>query len=98
MRAMSAVGFRSDPALTPIEVSERAAAAFPAVGDPLRSLAVVATAASYAPADEVVELADADRHGHGHDGPHGWCALVEGTVEDSLSLPERLKRYFTVWH
>ena len=45
--------------------------------DPLRSLAVVATAASYAPTDEVVELADADRQGHGHDGPHGWCALVE---------------------
>ena len=59
---------------------------------------VVATTASYAPADEVVELADADRHGHGHEGPHGWCALVEDTVEDSLSLPERLKRYFTVWH
>ncbi len=74
MRALSAIGFRSDPALTPIEVSERAAAAFPAVGDPLRSLAVVATAASYAPTDDVVALADADRHGHGHDGPHGWCA------------------------
>ncbi len=43
-------------------------------------------------------LAAADRHGHGHDGPHGWCALVEGTVEDSLSLPARFKRYFTIWH
>jgi transglutaminase-like putative cysteine protease len=98
LRALAAIGFRSDPALTPIEVSGRAAAAFPAVGDPLQSLAVVATAASYAPTDDVVELADADRHGHGYDGPHGWCALVEGTVEDSLSLPERIKRYFTVWH
>ena len=98
MRAMAAVGFRGDPALTPLEVSERAAVAFPAVSGPLHSLAVVATAASYAPADDVVGLADADRQAHGHDGPHGWCALVEGTVEDSLSLPERVKRYFTVWH
>jgi hypothetical protein len=98
LRALAAIGFRSDPALTPIEVSDRAAAAFPAVGAPLHSLAVVATAASYAPTDEVIELADADRHAHGYDGPHGWCALVEETVEDSLSLPERIKRYFTVWH
>jgi transglutaminase-like putative cysteine protease len=98
LRALSATGFRGDPALTPIEVSEQAAAAFPAVGVPLRSLAVVATAASYAPNSEVVELADADRQGHGYDGPHGWCALVEGTVEDSLSLSARVKRYFTVWH
>jgi transglutaminase-like putative cysteine protease len=98
IRAMSAIGFRGDPALTPIEVSERAAVAFPAIGPPLHSLAVVATAASYAPDDEIVQLADADRHGHGHDGPHGWCALVEETVEESLSLPARVKRYFTVWH
>jgi transglutaminase-like putative cysteine protease len=98
MRAMAAIGFRGDPALTPLEVSDQAAAVFPAVASPLRSLAVVATAASYAPPDEVVELADADRQAHGHDGPHGWCALVENSVEDSLSLTERLKRYFTVWH
>jgi hypothetical protein len=98
MRALAAIGFRSDPTLTPIEVSERAAVTFPAVASPLRQLADVATAASYAPPPEVVELADADRHAHGHDGPHGWCALVEETVENSLSLPERLRRYFTVWH
>jgi hypothetical protein len=98
MRALSAIGFRSEPALTPIEVSEHAAASFPSVGDPLRSLAVVATAASYAPTEEVVRLAETDRHAHGHDGPHGWCALVEESVENSLSLPQRLKRYFTVWH
>jgi Domain of unknown function (DUF4129) len=98
LRALSAIGIRSDPALTPIEVSERAADSFPAVAVPLRSLADVATAAAYAPADQVRALADADRHGHGHEGPHGWCALVEDTVEDSLSLRERLKRYFTVWH
>ena len=98
MRALAAVGFRSDPALTPIEVSERAAAAFPAVGDPLRSLAVVATAASYAPADEVVELADADRHAHGTTDRTAGALSSRTTVEDSLSLPERLKRYFTVWH
>jgi transglutaminase-like putative cysteine protease len=98
MRALAAIGFRSDPTLTPIEVSERAAVTFPAVASPLRLLADVATAASYAPPPEVVELADADRHAHGNDGPHGWCALVEETVENSLSLPERLRRYFTVWH
>jgi hypothetical protein len=98
LRALAAIGIRSDPALTPIEVSERAAEAFPAVAVPLRSLAGVATAASYAPADQVTALANADRHGYGHEGPHGWCALVEDTVEDSLSLRERLKRYFTIWH
>ena len=66
MRAMTAVGFRADPALTPLEVSERAAAAFPAVGDPLHSLAIVATAASYAPQSDVVDLAAGDRQAHGH--------------------------------
>lgn len=98
MRAMSAIGFRGDPAQTPLEVSATAAAAFPAVADPLRDLAEVATAASFAPQQHVVELADADLHARGHDGPHGWCALIENTIEESLSLPERLKRYFTVWH
>lgn len=98
MRAMAATGFRSDPAQTPIEVAHVAAAAFPPVEVPLGELAVVATSASFAPAVEVEALADADRQGHGDDGPHGWCAQIESSVEDSLSVPLRIRRYFTVWH
>ena len=98
LRAMAAVGFRADPALTPIEVSERAAAAFPCCRRPpplprrRRHGGVVRTAVGRR------RPRRCRPSGHGHDGPHGWCALVEGTVEDSLSVPERIRRYFTVWH
>lgn len=90
LTSMSAIGFRTDPAFTPREVSRQAAMAFPAVADPMADLAEMATAASYASVDEVEHL-------WYEDDPHDWCELVEDTVESSLRLPERVRRYFTVW-
>ena len=98
LRALAALGFRGDPAQTPLELSDRAASAFPVVADPLRRLAIVATAASFAPQTDVVEIAEADRHATDHNGPHDWCATIEDVVEDSLGLRDRIRRYFTVWH
>ena len=92
MRALSALGFRGDPAQTPIEVSDRATAAFPVVARPLHDLAVAATAASFAPHGEVADIAGTNRN-----GPHDWCTTIEDTVEDSLGLRSRVRRYFTVW-
>jgi hypothetical protein len=95
MVALAALGVRADPALTPLEVSDQAAVALPAVAMPLHRLAEVATTASYAPAATVAALAASDRAGP--DTPHEWCAHIESAVEARLTLPDRLKRYFTVW-
>jgi hypothetical protein len=93
LRALGAMGFRGDPTQTPIEVSDRAATVYPGVAGPLHELAVVATAASFAPQDDVAEMAAADRN-----GPHDWCETIESIAEESLGLRSRLRRYFTVWH
>ena len=98
LRALAAMGFRGDPAQTPIEVSDRAAAAFPVVAGPLHELAVVATAASFAPAADVATIAESDWRAADHNGPHDWCETIESIAEESLGLRDRIKRYFTVWH
>ena len=98
LRALGGMGFRGDPAQTPLEVSDQAATAFPMVADPLHRLAVVATAASFARQSDVVQIAEADRHATDHNGPHDWCATIEDIAEESLGIRDRLKRYFTVWH
>lgn len=101
LAALAAIGFRPNPALTPLEVSADAAETFPSVAEPLQRLAGAATSASYAPPDAVAAIAAADRadhHAGRHDTPHDWCTYVEAAVEASLTTGERIKRYFTVWH
>jgi transglutaminase-like putative cysteine protease len=98
LAALGAIGFRAGPALTPTEISEAAAAAFPSVAAPMSRLADVATSASYAPSADVAALAADDRRTGGGDTPHDWCEYVEAAVESSLTLRERVRRYFTVWH
>ena len=95
LQALAFAGFRPDPALTPLEQSVRVARTFPALAAPLHDLAEVATAATYASSGEVSRLADESMHSD--DGPYEWCALDRGLREQTLSIPERLRRYFTVW-
>lgn len=98
LRALGAMGFRGDPTQTPIEVSDRAALVIPVVAAPLHRLAEVATAASYAPRDDVAEIAAAGWQAADHDGPREWCETIENVAEESLGLRDRIRRYFTVWH
>ncbi len=95
LQALAFTGFRPDPALTPLEQSVRGARSFPALAAPLHDLAEVATAATYASSGEVSHLADESVHSD--NGPYEWCAFIEDSVEQTLSIPERLRRYFTVW-
>ena len=98
LRALGAMGFRGDPTQTPIEVSDRAATAFPGVAAPLHELAVVATAASFAPRDDVAQIAATGWSATDHNGPHDWCQTIESVAEESLGWRARIRRYFTVWH
>jgi transglutaminase-like putative cysteine protease len=98
LRALGAMGFRGDPTQTPIEVSDRAASVFPGVAAPLHELAIVATAASFAPPDDVARIAASGWKAADHNGPHDWCETIESVAEDSLGLRARLRRYFTIWH
>ena len=54
--AVEATGLRVDPALTPLEQARAVAPRLPVAARPLKSLAAVATAATFAPPDEVAEL------------------------------------------
>jgi transglutaminase-like putative cysteine protease len=98
LRALGAMGFRGDPTQTPLEVSDRAATVFPGVAGPLHELAVVATAASFAPRDDVAQIAASGWNATDHNGPHDWCETIETVAEESLGLRNRVRRYFTVWH
>lgn len=95
--ALGAIGFTAPASLTPTEVSAAAAIEFPELADPLARLASAATVASYGQREAAAEIAAADRRSDGN-GPHDWTDIVEVAVENSLTLGERIRRYFTVWH
>ena len=67
----------------------------PVAARPLKSLAEVATAATYATDEEVAQLATAEIAGE--PGPRRWCRQVERIAADSMTTGGRIRRYFTVW-
>jgi hypothetical protein len=93
--AVAATGCRIDPTMTPIEQARAVSPRLPVAARPLKSLAEVATAATYATADEIAHLADPQIAGQ--PGPRRWCRQVERIAEDSMTTGGRLRRYFTVW-
>ena len=93
--AVEATGCRIDPTLTPIEQARAVSPRLPVAARPLKSLAEVATAATYATDEEVAHLADPQIAGE--PGPRRWCRQVERIAEDSMTASGRLRRYFTVW-
>jgi transglutaminase-like putative cysteine protease len=95
LEAVAATGYRADPSLTPLEQARAAAPRLPVAARPLRSLASVATAATYAPADEVESLIGPEHEGE--PGPHRWCRQVERVAADSMTTSGRVHRYFTIW-
>jgi transglutaminase-like putative cysteine protease len=93
--AVEATGCRIDPTMTPLEQARAISPRLPVAARPLKSLAEVATAATYATDEEVAHLADP--HIAGEPGPRRWCRQVERIAEDSMTASGRLRRYFTVW-
>src|SRR4051812_37287877 len=93
--AVEATGCRIDSSLTPLEQARAVSPRLPVAARPLRSLAEVATAATYGTAEEVKRLADAQVAGE--PGPRRWCRQVERIATDSMTTGGRLRRYFTIW-
>jgi transglutaminase-like putative cysteine protease len=93
--AVVATGFHADPSLTPLEQARAAAPRLPVAARPLRSLAVVATAAAYAPTDQLESVIGPEHDGD--PGPHRWCRQVERVAADYMTAGGRFRRYFTVW-
>ena len=93
--AVEATGCRVDPTLTPLEQARAVSPRLPVAARPLKSLAEATTAATYASADDVAHLADAEEAGE--PGPRRWCRQVEKIAVDSMTTGGRLRRYFTIW-
>ena len=93
--AVEATGCTIDPSLTPLEQARSISPRLPVAARPLKSLAEVATAATYATPDEIAHLADPQIAGE--PGPRRWCRQVERIAEDSMTTAGRVRRYFTVW-
>ncbi len=93
--AIEATGYRVDPSLTPVEQARAIAPRLPVVARPLMSLATATTTATYGPEEESAEVV-ADRPA-GDAGPRRWCRQVEKVAADEMTLPGRIRRYFTVW-
>ncbi len=95
LEAVAATGFHADPSLTPLEQARAAAPRLPVAARPLRSLAVVATAATYAPPEELESVIGTEHEGE--PGPNRWCRQVERVAADYMTAGGRFRRYFTVW-
>jgi transglutaminase-like putative cysteine protease len=91
----STTGHRLDPALTPLEQARAASPQLPVAAQPLRALAEVATAATYAPPGELAE-AGIEAHDPSQ-GPLQWCHEIERVANDALSPAGRVRHYFTDW-
>ena len=95
MGAVVATGYRLDESLTPLEQARAVSPRLPVAARPLKSLAEIATTATYATSDEIAGLADLTRPGE--PGPRAWCRQIERVAEESMTTTGRLRRYFTVW-
>ena len=93
--AVEATGCRIDPSLTPLEQVASIAPRLPMAARPLRSLAEITTAATYATDDDVAALAE--RQLSDDREPRRWCRQVELIAADSMTTGGRLRRYFTIW-
>ena len=62
---------------------------------PLKSLAALATEATFAPDQQVQEISLHTEPGE--PGPRRWARQVERIAADSMTASGRLRRYFTIW-
>jgi len=95
--ALEDVGVAQTPSHTPLETATTTAELFPIAARPIRSLAEVVTEAAYRPLGT---------SGYDIIGSYGsstirdcgnWCRQIERAVRDTITLPERIRRYFTQW-
>lgn len=82
---------------TPTEVARRTARHMPVIARPMASLADAVTAATYrangSAGYDVVGVYGASPAGD----CRNWAKQIDRTVAESLSWPDRLRRYFTTW-
>jgi transglutaminase-like putative cysteine protease len=95
--ALEDVGVPQAESDTPLETAAATAQDFPIAARPIRSLAEVVTEAAYRPLGT---------DGYDVVGSYGsstirdcrnWCRQVERAVRDTITVPERIRRYFTQW-
>jgi transglutaminase-like putative cysteine protease len=95
--ALEDVGVPQAPSDTPLETATATAQEFPIAARPIRSLAEVVTEAAYRPLgtdgyDVVGSYGSSTIRDCGN-----WCGQIERAVRDSITIPERIRRYFTRW-
>lgn len=95
--ALEDAGVEDVPSRTPLETAAATASQFPIAARPIRSLAEVVTEAAYRPSGT---------DGYEVVGSYGsstirdcgnWCRQIERAVQDTITIPERIRRYFTNW-
>ena len=95
--AVAAVGVPLRPSDTPTEVAASTARHFPLVTRPMSSLAEIVTAATYASEGTT---------GFNIVGNYGastirdcrnWTKQIERAVNETLTWPQRVRRYYTAW-
>jgi hypothetical protein len=82
---------------TPVEVARRTAHHMPVIARPMTSLADAVTDATYG-ADGAAGYDVVGAYGASPAGDcRNWAKQIDRTVTESLSWPERARRYFTTW-
>lgn len=95
--ALEDAGVSDVPSRTPMETAAATAERFPIAARPITSLAEVVTEATYQ---------SSGTEGYDVAGSYGsstirdcgnWCRQIERAVRDTITTPERIRRYFTRW-
>jgi len=95
--ALEDAGVAEVPSRTPLETAAATADQFPIAARPIRSLAEVVTEAAYRPSGtEGYELVGSYGSSTIRDCGN-WCRQIERAVQDTITTPERIRRYFTHW-
>ena len=95
--ALADAGVPVSPSQTPLETAAVAKAHFPIVSRPVALLADVVTEATYRPEgaegfDDVGAYGSSTMRRCRH-----WTTQIDRAVNESATLPERVRRYFTDW-
>jgi hypothetical protein len=95
--ALADAGVPVAPSQTPLETAAVTKVHFPMVSRPVALLADAVTAATYRPEgvagfDEVGTYGSSTMRNCRH-----WATQIDRAVNESASVPDRLRRYFTDW-
>jgi len=95
--ALQDAGVSEVPSRTPMETAAATAEQLPIAARPISSLAEVVTEATYqASGTDGYEVAGSYGSSTIRDCGN-WCRQIERAVSDTITTPERIRRYFTRW-